>query len=284
RQRHPLALDEDRLGLLARRRRAVRVHGDRPADAGAARPRRALPALRLPQRHARAPERLEREGPRRALAADLRRRRAFRDPPAQGDPGDLVAPVQGLLVADVAEVRDSGLSPAGLLLRLRAVFAAVRPRARDLPDRDQGGGLCGDGRRGGADRAAASVRAALYVVRDVVRHGVEQGPALVRQHSQFDEDFDRAIALAPPDPAELEEAVRESRSESAGDMELPLAPVEAAADDRSSLRLELREIDSKRLAATLRSRSDCVVPVAANDDALPLQSRAKLDAEAAGEM
>ena len=67
-------------------------------------------------------------------------------------------------------------------------------------------------------------------------------------------------------------------------MELPLAPVEAAADDRSSLRLELREIDSKRLAATLRSRSDCVVPVAANDDALPLQSRGKLDAEAAGEM
>ena len=67
-------------------------------------------------------------------------------------------------------------------------------------------------------------------------------------------------------------------------MKLPFTPVEAAADDRTPLRLELREVDSERLAAPLRSRTQCVVPVAANDDALALQSRGKVDAEAAREM
>src|SRR5262249_18402094 len=119
RERDPLALDEDRIRLLARRRRAVGLHRDRPAHARAARSRPPLPELRLPQRHARPPERLEREGAGRRLAPDLRRRRALRNPAVEGDPDDLVAADQALLVAALAEVRDPGLPPARVLLRLR---------------------------------------------------------------------------------------------------------------------------------------------------------------------
>ena len=53
---------------------------------------RDLHALRLPERHARAPEHLERARPRHPVAADLRHRREVRDPTAQGDPEDLLAP------------------------------------------------------------------------------------------------------------------------------------------------------------------------------------------------
>ena len=115
----PQPADEDRVGLLARRRLAVGLHGGLAARAGAARPRPDLPALRLPERHARAPERLERARARLPVAADLRRRRALGDPPAQGRAGDLVAAREGLLVAAVGEVRDPRLPPARLLLRAR---------------------------------------------------------------------------------------------------------------------------------------------------------------------
>src|SRR5207248_2624358 len=127
-----------------------------------------LAAVLLPQRHARPPERLEREGARRPCAADLRRRRALGDPAAEGDSRDLVAADQALLVAALAEVRDPGLPPAGLLLRVRAVLARVRARPRHLPDRDQGGGVRGDRGCRGAGRATALVRAALHAVRHVV--------------------------------------------------------------------------------------------------------------------
>ena len=60
-------------------------------DARAARPRPHLPALRLPERHARAPERLERARARLPVAADLRRRRALRDQAPQRRAADLVA-------------------------------------------------------------------------------------------------------------------------------------------------------------------------------------------------
>src|SRR5205823_484021 len=115
RERDPVAADEDRLRLLARRRRAVRLHGGGASDARANRPRRALSALWVSQQHAAAPERLEREGARRSVAPDLRGRRALRDQAAARRACDLVAAVQGLLVADVAEVRDPGLPPAGVL-------------------------------------------------------------------------------------------------------------------------------------------------------------------------
>ena len=84
---------------------------------------RALPALRLPERHARPPERPERARARRPLAADLRRGRAVGHQAALGRAADLVAPVQGVLVADGAEVRDPRLPPARLLLRLRRADA-----------------------------------------------------------------------------------------------------------------------------------------------------------------
>ena len=80
----PLLLHEDRLRLLARGRLAVRLHGDLARDAAPARPRPPLRALRLPQRPARPPERLEPPRARLPVAADLRRGGAERHPPAQG--------------------------------------------------------------------------------------------------------------------------------------------------------------------------------------------------------
>ena len=77
RQRDPLDADEDRLGLLARRRLAVRLHRRLARDARAARPRPHLHELRLPERHARSPERLERAGARLPVSSDLRRGRAL---------------------------------------------------------------------------------------------------------------------------------------------------------------------------------------------------------------
>ena len=135
RQRRPLAADEDRLRLLARRRLAGGLHGDLARDARAARPRPGLHALRLPERPARAPERRSTRGCGHPVAADLRRRRALRDPDPQGRAAHLVAARQGLLLADAREVRDPRLPPARLLLR---------PRLRD------------DGRR--ASRSASSRR------------------------------------------------------------------------------------------------------------------------------
>ena len=64
-------------GLLARRRLAGGLHGDQPADArSCSTSTTSIQALRLPQRHARAPERLVGAGARRAVAPDLRHRRA----------------------------------------------------------------------------------------------------------------------------------------------------------------------------------------------------------------
>ena len=54
--------------------------GDRRSRRSAARPRPRLPALRLPERHARPPERLERARARLPVTAGLRRRRALGDP------------------------------------------------------------------------------------------------------------------------------------------------------------------------------------------------------------
>ena len=75
-----------------------------------------------------------RERARRAVAADLRRRRALGDQDPQRRAADRVAPLQGLLVADEGEVRDPRLPPARLLLRARhaddGARAAARPRRR----------------------------------------------------------------------------------------------------------------------------------------------------------
>ena len=95
RQRRALDADEDRVRLLARRRLAVRLHGDLAADARDARPRPRLHGLRVPERPPRAPERLERARARLPVAADLRRRRALRDPLPPRRAPHLVALVKG---------------------------------------------------------------------------------------------------------------------------------------------------------------------------------------------
>src|SRR6185503_8811025 len=135
RQRGALVADEGRVRLLARRRLAVGLHGHLAAVPPAAGPRPDLPALRLPERPARAPERLERTGARLPLAADLRRRRALRHPAAQGRADDLLAAAEGLLLADEGEVRDPRLPPARLLLRARNDHVPDRARPRDRDHR-----------------------------------------------------------------------------------------------------------------------------------------------------
>ena len=85
----------------------------------AARPAPDLQALRLPERHARPPERRQRARARRPVAADLRRRRALGDQDAQRRPAHLVAAREGLLLAAAGEVRDPRLPPARVLLPLR---------------------------------------------------------------------------------------------------------------------------------------------------------------------
>src|SRR6266540_4044440 len=110
---------------------AIRLHGREPGDSRAARSGPHLSRLRLPQRHARAPERLERARPRRHRAPRVRRRRTIGDQDPQGRAADLVAPPEGLLLAHAGEVRDQGFPPARLLLRPRLPDDLSRPRARD---------------------------------------------------------------------------------------------------------------------------------------------------------
>src|SRR5439155_19629032 len=99
RQRRPLDADKDCLGLLAHRRLPVRLHRRLTRVSGAARSRAALQALRLSERHARAPERLERPRPGHSVAADLRRRRAFWNPPPEGRADDLLAALEAVFLA-----------------------------------------------------------------------------------------------------------------------------------------------------------------------------------------
>ena len=68
------------------------------------------------------------------VAADLRRRRAVGDQDPQRRAADLVAALEGLLLADAREVRDPRLPPARLLLLPRRPDDDGRPRARHLRD------------------------------------------------------------------------------------------------------------------------------------------------------
>ena len=86
---------------------------------------------------------------------------------------------EGLLLAAAREVRDPRLPPARLLLRARdpddrspascSALIEVDPAAEGERDHDA------DDR---PRRAAADLGQPVHAVRDVVRHGVEQGPAL----------------------------------------------------------------------------------------------------------
>src|SRR5207253_4493050 len=107
---------------------AVRLHRRLAGVSRAARPRPALQALRVPERHARPSERLERARPRRPVAADLRRRGAFRDPTAEGGADDLLAAAERVLLAVADEVRDPRLPPARLLLHVRVRDDVARTR------------------------------------------------------------------------------------------------------------------------------------------------------------
>src|SRR5205814_9317473 len=112
------------------------------------------------------PERLERAGARRPITAGVRRRRKIGDPAAPGRALDLAAPLQGLLVAALAEVRDPRLPPARVLLRARRRDVGRRVRARR-----RGGGAPHPRQPdpGGDDRArrpAADLRLAVLALRD----------------------------------------------------------------------------------------------------------------------
>src|SRR5204862_4659313 len=99
RERDPLDADEGRVRLLARRRLTVGLHGHLTPDAGAARPGPGLHAVRLPERHAGPPQRLERTRARLPVAAHLRRRRALDDALSPRRATDRVAAAARLLLA-----------------------------------------------------------------------------------------------------------------------------------------------------------------------------------------
>ena len=134
------------------------LYGALARRAPPARPRPALPALRLPERHARPPQRPERARPRHPVPADLRRRRALGDQDPQRRAADRLAPVQGVLVADEGEVRDPRLPPARLLLRPRHVDDSrrLRPRPARHDPRGSGGGTTSRPRRSSSSRCSSS--------------------------------------------------------------------------------------------------------------------------------
>src|SRR5207344_2485583 len=139
-----------------------------------------LSRVRDAERHARAPEHLERARARLPVAADLQRRRALRDPPAQGRAAHLLAAPEGLLLPDAREVRDPRLPPACLLLLPRLPDDDARARARNRRGR-----AAADGERdhNADDRprgAPADLGVPVHALRHVVRHGVEQGPRRAR--------------------------------------------------------------------------------------------------------
>src|SRR5579862_1947701 len=90
-----------------------------------------------------------------------------------------MAALQRILVAVVAEVRDSRLPSARLLLSARRADDGGRAGPRDRRDRAASArepDHRGDDR---PRRPAADLRLAVHAVRDVVRSRVEQGPALI---------------------------------------------------------------------------------------------------------
>ena len=95
--------------------------------------------------------------------------------------------VKALLLAAAREVRDPRLPPAGVLLLLRDPDEPRRPGARDRADRAADPRARHHGRHRHARRAAADLRLAVHAVRDVVRHGVEQGPPLGGRPAQREE-------------------------------------------------------------------------------------------------
>ena len=142
-----------------------------------ARPRPHLPALRLPQRHARPPQRRRGAGARCGVTAHLQRRRAVGYPLLAGDPGHLVALAQGVLLAALAEVRDPRFHPLvffyvfGIAMFVAGLGLGIAEVVLD-PGQPDPAGHCR------ARRAAAAVRVAVHALRHVVRPRAQQGPAL----------------------------------------------------------------------------------------------------------
>src|SRR5919197_6645364 len=97
-------------------------------------------------------------------------------------------------------------------------------------------------------------------------------------------DGDRAVGLAALDPAELEQPRGEGCTEAAGDVQLALAPVEAAAHDGSPLALEPLQLDLERCKAALGSPTDRITAVPADDDLVLLEGASQGDAEPAREV
>src|SRR5581483_459914 len=157
-------------------RLAVRLYGHRPADPRAARPRPRVHGLRVPERLPRPPERVESARPRLPLATRVRGRRAVGDPVSPCRAAHLVAAPARILLAAAREVRHPRLPPARLLLRLRLSRHPRGARARDRRARRSHRRPPGQCRHRGPGRSATDLRIAVHTVRDVVRHGVEQGP------------------------------------------------------------------------------------------------------------
>src|SRR4029453_2963304 len=96
--------------------------------------------------------------------------------------------------------------------------------------------------------------------------------------------LDRPVGLSSLDPAELEEPVRERGAERPGDVEVPLAPVQAAADDRPPRPLDGRQVDAELLEPRAPLRAGLVAAVVPNERAVSLEGPGERDADPAREM
>ena len=96
--------------------------------------------------------------------------------------------------------------------------------------------------------------------------------------------LDRPVGFPSLDPAELEEPVRERSAQRPRHVELALAPVEAAADDRPPQPVEGHQIDTELLEPRAAPRTEFVAAVVPNQRAVFLEGPGERDTDPAGEM
>ena len=93
--------------------------------------------------------------------------------------------------------------PLVFFYMLGLLMTRARPRPRHRGGRPADHGQRDHGRDGRARRAAPDLRLAVHALRDVVRHGVEQGPALRRSGAGS-----QAPAMAPANVLQIARAAR----------------------------------------------------------------------------
>lgn len=95
-------------------------------------------------------------------------------------------------------------------------------------------------------------------------------------------DLDRAVGRAALQPAELEEAIGDRRSERTRDVAATFAPVEARPDERTTTPRQRLEIDAELREPPRAAELERLAVV--HEDAVPLERGGQLDTEPSREM